>query len=50
MVFFGPFSFPLYMIDGEEVTESYASQLTRDIACTGHLEIVESSVFADSEV
>ena len=32
------------MIDGEEVTESYASQLTGDPAYIGNLEMVQSYV------
>jgi len=34
------------MIDGKEVTESYASQLTGDPACIGNLEMVQSYVLA----
>lgn len=36
--FCDPFSFTLYVIDEEEVTESCASQLTGDLVCAGNLE------------
>lgn len=38
--FCGPFSFLLYVIDGEEVTEESTSQLTGDLVRTGNLEKV----------
>lgn len=38
------FSFALHMIDGEEVMESHASELTEDPECIGNLEVVESSI------
>lgn len=36
--FYGPFLFLLYVIDGNEVTESCASQLTGDLVHTGNPE------------
>jgi len=36
--FCDPFSFTLYVIDEEEVTESCASQLTGDLVRAGNLE------------
>lgn len=40
------FSLALHVIDGEEDTESYASQLAGNPACIGNLEMVQSYVLA----
>lgn len=42
MLWFGLFSFALHVIDGEEVTESFASLLTGDPAYIGNLDTVQS--------